>query len=83
MRNDDEHKRPPRWSVADQPRDNEPDDVPEVAVEDIQRRLCRERMLGLWRSAVECVGDVARVQQDLDEPRRGTWTLPPSNGLAN
>lgn len=62
------------------------DDEPELA--EHQRKLCRDKMLGLWRTAVTTAGNAARAEHDRraaasGEPRSNAWKRPASGGPKN
>jgi hypothetical protein len=66
------------WVAAD----TTSDDHAEAAAEDIQRNMIRDRMLGMWRSAVAAVGEVVKAEHERqaeDEPKPAKWSLPAWN----
>lgn len=58
-----------RVDVTSQTRD---DEATEVAAEELQQRIVRDRMLGLWRAAVGSVGEVVKAEHE----RQGVFLKP-------
>ena len=64
------------WAYAEGARDERHDEEAEAAAAAIQRRIGKDRLISMWRTAVGSVGEIVkaeherdRVSQDRDQPR--------------